>query len=1025
LTFFNIGCNIYGATLLNGVYMHDPAIPPVITVPPVPSWPTAVGCLSLAGQYDHLTLGAPGSNMPGSSRGPFTGVVAFASRRLSLAAIGAIAQVNFRFQAHASRLAGLTPNVAALASNIAQQLGLAPYVVLPATPLVPTVTNYVASRQDMIYAQNCASDLKANDQIFNAREMNVSKLALEVDCIAEYVQPAPVELIVLNGLPGVGKSYYIRSQLPTWLAEGPVRFHSWNVTLRGQIQRAFKPLVLSLGYLWPTGTACSGMVPLHQNTVGTLILDDAGLLFPGMIPLIIACNPGLTRLVVTYDSSQGRAPFPVADALTRADPLTASWLNQFSSSYCCLNRRLALDVADLFGVPAGIAMGDETSHGCVYVVAKPPRDIPLIVTSPRFAETKTFGGTPTWAMRDVQGISVDGDIAIDCGGLTNSVADAMLWTAITRCNGNVFLVLPSPPSTATGSMVDETFACSMLLSAILAVHSTIGRSRITVQDDPHRIIARALQAHLAANLSVSTAASLGLTRSEAVASRDFIRRDATEFTNAEYFVGLPAGIERTPALGHALSGAGSDLRYSASDSYRAPPVVEGGRFEHIRHELRHFLPVTQEHALSETHRPSEDLPDLRSSSQLDSAVLHHPVVYGLDREKDVPPFGATQQFSRVGSALGAHHTRRDDATVKLSLDARIHPKQALIRQDSRDRARALVKGFKSFATLGDRSFNESLFEQCINDSLLSWAGGRTKRQITNSILNNPVDWDPLFVSLFLKSQRIKKLPKAQMFAGKGQIVTNVSYNSIFSDAAMALYVERSLSSHLRPGVYLHSRSPPSVMSRFYQRYWDKSAKVTYCDYTGWDTNVDEAFSLLYAEIMRSYGVPAEYVESFIHRRHNSRSFLGPMPAMQFSGDRFTWLNNTMGNMALTGCSFKIPRGTAVAFSGDDMIVCGAFVFKSNTVNRKFLPTVVTGESGEFCGFMFGESELHISSRVLLHRGQMALEDGRRDAAYWTSFDYTLRYANSGSIAPDLHFDAALSLSRIAHERFNIPPSRFV
>jgi hypothetical protein len=75
--------------------------------------------------------------------------------------------------------------------------------------------------------------------------------------------------------------------------------------------------------------------------------------------------------------------------------------------------------------------------------------------------------------------------------------------------------------------------------------------------------------------------------------------------------------------------------------------------------------------------------------------------------------------------------------------------------------------------------------------------------------------------------------------------------------------------------------------------------------------------------------------------------------------------------------------------------------------------------------MFGESELHISSRVLLHRGQMALEDGRRDAAYWTSFDYTLRYANSGSIAPDLHFDAALSLSRIAHERFNIPPSRFV
>jgi hypothetical protein len=255
---------------------------------------------------------------------------------------------------------------------------------------------------------------------------------------------------------------------------------------------------------------------------------------------------------------------------------------------------------------------------------------------------------------------------------------------------------------------------------------------------------------------------------------------------------------------------------------------------------------------------------------------------------------------------------------------------------------------------------------------------------------------------------------------KGQIVTDLSHQQLFGDAVWALYAQRQLLRHKNDNVYLHSEAPFDAFSRWYDKSWDPQQPVTYTDYTGWDTGVNESFTLFYRNVLLSYGVPLYIADKFAEDRHSRHSFMGPMPAMQASGDRYTWLMNTIGNMGLTGISFDAVD-SACAFSGDDMIICGSPTF-SPPDGYAFQPKLTVAPTGEFCGHMFGSHSLHESSRYILHRATLAMEDGRNDQGFWDSIDLSLRHAPNSAFFVDEYFDAAVAVSASAREVFKLGPS---
>jgi hypothetical protein len=400
--------------------------------------------------------------------------------------------------------------------------------------------------------------------------------------------------------------------------------------------------------------------------------------------------------------------------------------------------------------------------------------------------------------------------------------------------------------------------------------------------------------------------------------------------------------------------------------------------------------------------------------------VHHPENNTDLREAKDPAFGSTAQIRERGSPLGLTHSARDAATENITFRTRITPGIPITRTQHRLQSKKLVCALGKLVDLRDQGFDRGLFEQCHRERLVSWVHSRSTRDIENSLDAAPVDIPRTWVDVFVKSQRVKKIGVATAHAKAGLAVTNVAQSQLFIDDVWSLYVQRQLERRVLPTTYLHCGKNFDQQRDWAARFWNPSLVCVASDYTGWDTGVNEAFSHAYREVFIRFGVPLDVANAFVETRHSRTSFLGHLPAMQASGDRNTWLCNTLGNMMLTSLSFNFPTGTPACFSGDDMILNGDFTFSDPHIST-FKPKLERGDRLEFCGFTYGGQQLYLAPTVLLHRLTMALEDGRRDLAFWDSALLAIRQAQTGDPEPDPVLGSCLALSMAARRAFNLPP----
>jgi hypothetical protein len=366
----------------------------------------------------------------------------------------------------------------------------------------------------------------------------------------------------------------------------------------------------------------------------------------------------------------------------------------------------------------------------------------------------------------------------------------------------------------------------------------------------------------------------------------------------------------------------------------------------------------------------------------------------------------------------------DVATARLSEIKRLrigHRLDSLTTSDRR-RLHFLKEGHSKFFRSRQEGFNFSRFDKALELCLRSWAGGKTLTDIRRSVADSPPDWHPDFTRLFLKSQVVKKLSKRGRAASAGQTVATFPKPRVFEDAVWATYFSSVAEEWRLPTTYLHDR-PITDMLTWYRRYWSPGP-ITASDYTAWDSSCDHVFAHFNAWLLHRAGVPNDYIDGFLSRKFNTRSYLGPMLPMQFSGDRWTWTMNTHGNAALTGHSFDCPSGTPAAFSGDDMTLLGNWENSANFKSSSWLmaPKLERGSYLDFCGFTFGGSSPYVSPDVLLYRATVALQSGRTDASFWDSFDLACRYSDPN--LPTSTLASALQVSKDVRSLYNLPPSPF-
>lgn len=997
--------------------------PPVFSTTAPDGWPTAVWCaIQMAGSY-HVVVAHP-SFSPVAAPPPLDArlTIGYATRIVSYAEIEGMMNIPLAFYQVYDHLLGRSLNAAAAGSSafgfpLRGPQGLLPFVPLLSVPLAPQVIQYTVSPVDRQLAMNLASDMKAHPAVLEAVNVDARQVVKAIDSMVEYVPARTVELVLLNGLPGVGKSFAFDSLLQQYAAEPDfnsqtVRLHSWRSPLRSQLRRDHAPMLDALlansssrdrskGYNFPSGCSI-----FYEACSGTLFLDDAGLLWPGTIPMLCLIHPALRRIVVSFDSAQTRSVFPDANSLTRGDPSTVEWLAGFSDSYATEQRRLSIENSATFGLPIPApAPGYVPSHGSIYVVSKPPPGIPLFVASPRFAETKNNGGQPCITFADSQGLSFDGDIAIDVGGLTDAMTDNIIWPVLTRCRHNIFIVV-SPQLPSPKLLVEPSYGCSRIMSAILAVSARANTAMITPLVDTDRVIARAVHSHLSRSLSLNASVALGLP-APAIPVAGPPSQLLVPMETVLSSINRP-GV-RAPRPSRVLN--------------LAPPVVPGElpRQSFVKDALRWDWPVTQD-TFDFVPVDPDPVPPPIPFSVVDPALVHFDVASPESREVRAPGIlSGTSQIPEDSSPLGLRHRRGDLATERLSELKRIRVGEdsATLTGKGRARLRQLKRGFRKFVDIPDLiPFSEDLFELALAEAPRSWLQDKSKADIERSMLDSQPGWSDRFTRLFLKSQLVKKLGVRGKCAKAGQTVATFPKWRIFEDAVWANYVQRVVESRRSRTTFFLNKSI-NVMRKWY-RCW-RPGPCTASDYTAWDSGCDDVFVAFDCWLLRSCGVPEHYVAAYSDRKFSTRCYLGPVMPMQFSGDRWTWLFNTTRNVALTGAAFNCPAGTPAAFSGDDMILCGDFHYNDDFHPSDWLmqPKLERGHHLEFCGFTFGEPSFFVAPKVMLHRAQLAFGSGRQDPAFWDSFDFALRYSKD---APESATAAAISLA--VRERYALPPSRF-
>jgi hypothetical protein len=1033
-SYFRVGMSYYDATAVaGGAAIASDEAPLNNVSPPEPGWPNVVAYLTRnpdGSQHltDHgtVTQNAPVVMLP---RNVAIGVPSRNCTAEEIAAVANIPTANCWARSYSRMHSGLTaasPYTDPTTRNVVHYRNQ--FVALPRQPLQVNVVDYAFTAADVALAGDLASDLKQYPKAFEY-DSNPRGIAIGLDILAKAMRsgykagraPARVRIHSFAGTGGAAKSTALTRYLLGLHAQKPfnnatLRFHTWMHTLRDELKQTFLgtfPFLQSANF-------CSKAMPLIQPMPGTIVLDDATLLWPGFIQLMCLTNPGITDVILTSDTAQGSMAFPEGDAITRQRQTTSEWLQRFNDNYSVEQFRYSDSMCDLYGLPRPVRNpAYPVPVGDVIICTAIPAGVPWIVISPRFANTMANNNTICRTAGDLQGHEFKGDAGLDLGGLTASTPDATIWTAMTRVKGNLFLRLS--PGLLNPSTVDEPpFAASPILSAILAVSARSQCYRITAAADPDRLVARAIQSHLARSIGATAATRLGLAAPSPIVGR-YVQ---PTYRHAWLAMHRTAMGDHYTARSYRAKMELGKTRGAPAFSHHKPTYQH--RRSRIAHLLRHYHAVTAETTL-EVPATNYTLPQYPAIlAQPDPADFILPTGDEALKEYNLPgtPF-TTQVAIHDGPLAIQHHFGRDPVLKHISEKKRIKIGKDDPRFTPRDHAIAakMLSGLDTFfnvSTARAEPFNEALFEQCANAALAPWVSKRTTAAIEKSVEKDEIDRQLTHVKLFLKQQRVKKEPKRYSTATPGQIVSEFPLTKQFRDAIFAGYVEKVVLHHLRPSTYLHCRASPDDLSRWYRKHWEPGPSMAN-DFTAWDSGCNKTTVLAIAKFFKWIGLPRWYIDTYIHDRLNVVSYLGPHRTKQESGDRWTWLCNTLVNMMISGATVACPVGTPAAFSGDDSIILGDWRRPRDYDPNDWAmtPKLERGSFLEFCGYQFGGEDVTIKSLVVQHRAEYGLACGENSADYWRSIRDAICELGARASPFDVHMANADAILRFAIDHYQL------
>jgi len=1010
----------------------NPQAPPLFEGVGAPTYPTLTMFTQLnpEGSY-HATLQAHPTvnvNVPPPTRDAWVG---WPSILVPAVEVGEV--VNIPVRAFATVFNRMTGGVTNFLSRNAAAGRFANFV-LPAVPVREQVVLYTPTANDGAHAHGLASDITVKPNVLNLHEFNMHDTSRTIKQMAkdwqhhiqtgEGLPRSPVRLHLFHGAYGTGKSFALSAVLRRAHAVSPfspanLAFHTWDHDLREPLMNGVLATFPGIG-LQPNNFM-TGCMPLALPRAGTVVFDDAGKCWNSFIPLFVACNPGVTDIYLTFDAAQAQGVFPEAPSISRKHPSTGAWLSRQSDYYATQVIRTAQDVTELYGFPVAPHIPGRIVHrGQIIIVSKSPAGVPLLAVSPRFTQTQNMGGQVADTFTECQGHTIYGDVCVDLGGLTATAAEASTWTALTRATGNIYLKMGASVPTAT--LIESGWSSSQILTAILTVASVARTPYVTAAADNQYLVKSAVMSHIARSLSPAAAARLGMPAPNPIVG---VRSGVSALHRAAWLDVTDKPSEVYTAKTHQARAGLGRTNPSPAFSRHTHAVENSSRV--VADIVKHHTSLPNSAILS-TEATAYRLPAVPVlTAQPDPMYDMDPPMDDVQREIVVPGGASSFQHIVDGAPDALHHTRADKVTDQAGMNKRIRRGKYDGQWTANDAKRLtqLKRGFRKFFDVGawnDQPFDDAMMEHCTDAKLASWAAKRTKKALEYSVFKQNLDAPWNMVRLFPKGQYIKKKAKWRGPAFPSQTISDFNLGRIFHDSPWALYMETMALKYAFGSTYLHCRASPDDLSKWYKRHWVPGSQMVACDYTSWDSGMDHVMVEFVCWLMELNHFPDTEIELYRFHRFNTYSHLGDHLPRQESGDRWTWLINSLCNAAVTGAAIDCPPRTPATFSGDDGNVLGRWFTTTGFKVSDWLmkPKVDRGTKLEFCGLVFGGPDISYDDTVVHWRARFGLQQGRNDVDYWRSIRDAIRESASRLGTSSVALSNARQQLHRAIEWFDLP-----
>jgi hypothetical protein len=217
-------------------------------------------------------------------------------------------------------------------------------------------------------------------------------------------------------------------------------------------------------------------------------------------------------------------------------------------------------------------------------------------------------------------------------------------------------------------------------------------------------------------------------------------------------------------------------------------------------------------------------------------------------------------------------------------------------------------------------FNASLAEECMLENEENRAKTKGSKSLQNFRARAEPEWPINFLDLSAKNEiKAKDEKRFKEAIALQTLVTAHDY--IFHRMGwVARYITAQILPRLPPYLLIYLRKSPADLDAWCKRFWvDKTS--SWNDFTAFDQGQDASFLSMEVALMNQLSLPRSEIDFYVWLKTNTYSRLGGFSIMRFTGEVFTFLFNTLANVAISFLRYDLD-GMVCAFGGDDSCING-------------------------------------------------------------------------------------------------------